>query len=585
MGLSFFAAMAWKSALISGAALALAYVLRSRAAADRATVLRLGVTMLLLLPMIALVLPALRIEAWAAPAASVPPPPAQLAPLPAFMSTDFVPALPADAGLQPAAPTIWDDPTPLVLLAYLGGLLMVGGRLLVGLALLRRWTHEAREVACPEWRAAFDRARGAAPNPARLRLLVADGVPSPLSWGWRNPAILIDPDTLAEPREADAILAHEIAHVLRRDWPALLLTRVAAALFWFNPLVWLLDREAVQQAEEAADCAAAARVEPTHYARTLLSLAQVNGRLIPANGIAPKGGALARRIRAILDRRLRERPAGSLWTTFAMIACIGIAAPVAAMQLVEAARAPAAPRAPRPPAAPEAPLPPSTPQAPNALNAPLAPLPPAPPAAVAELPDVPDAPDAAPAVRAALAEVLPQIPQIVAAASEAAGAIDPEAVQRSVDAALAAAGPEIRHMSREDRERIREEVRRAVGEARAHVRVDRAQILRAVAEAQRAAAIAPRAVALSMASGAQGMARGADGMEAGARRMEEQAARFRDPSYREQVIAREAARGHIVTHADLLEAARGMAEGARGMREGAQEMRRAAERMGSARDE
>src|SRR5436305_1073653 len=152
MDVSFFGEMAWKSALISGAALALAYVLRSRAAADRALVLRLGVFMLLLLPVIALALPALRIEAWSAP----PPAPAPLAaPLPAAsLPAVHAPApaldlaaptasyaLPADAGLQPGeTATIWDDPTPLVLLAYLGGLLMVGSRLLAGLVLLRRWT-------------------------------------------------------------------------------------------------------------------------------------------------------------------------------------------------------------------------------------------------------------------------------------------------------------------------------------------------------------------------------------------------------------------------------------------------------------
>ena len=61
--------------------------------------------------------------------------------------------------------------------------------------------------------------------------------------------------------------------------------------------------------------------------------------------------------------------------------------------------------------------------------------------------------------------------------------------------------------------------------------------------------------------------------------MEEQAAQFRDRSYREQVIAREAARGHTVTHEQLIEAAEGMQEGARGMREGAREMREAAQRM------
>ena len=77
----------------------------------------------------------------------------------------------------------------------------------------------------------------------RTRLMVSDSVPSPLSWGWRRPVILIDRDTLDEPEEADAILAHQMAHVARKDWLALMLTRVAATAFWFNPVVWLLERE------------------------------------------------------------------------------------------------------------------------------------------------------------------------------------------------------------------------------------------------------------------------------------------------------------------------------------------------------
>lgn len=558
MDVSFFGEMAWKSALISGAALGLAYVLRSRAAADRALVLRLGVTMLLLLPFIALALPALQIEAWSAPAPTPAPAPAA-----ADLAALYAPApelqlvIPADAGLQPAGPTIWDDPTPLVLLAYLGGLLMVGSRLLAGLTMLGRWTRAARPVTCPLWLAAFERARWAAPSAERLRLMVSDEVPSPLSWGWRNPVILIDPDTLAEPEEAEAILAHEAAHVARRDWPVLMLTRIAAALFWFNPLVWLLEREVVQQAEEAADCAAAACVEPAHYARTLLSLAQVNGRLIPANSIAPKGSALSRRVRAILDRRLRERPQGSPWTAIAAVLCIGIAAPVAAMQLVEAARAPEAPEAPLAPPAAEAPEAPPAPAAPHPPRAPVAPDP---------YVDMSELREVGPIVREALAGVLPHIPQIVAEATAAAGAIDFAELDRATDEALRSADIEIRRMSREDRERVRREVRSAVERSRRVVLVDHARIAAAVADARRAAAIAPRAAAMSM-------AHGADGLEAGARIMERQAEQLRDRSYRERLIARAAARGETVTHENLLHAAHGLAEGARGMREGAREMR------------
>src|SRR3954468_8139051 len=117
MDVSFFGEMAWKSALISGAALALAFVLRSRAASDRALVLRLGIVMLLLLPVIAVALPALKIEAWAAPTQAAAPLPAAYTPALALQAPDLSYALPVDAGQQLAEPTIWDDPTPLVLLA------------------------------------------------------------------------------------------------------------------------------------------------------------------------------------------------------------------------------------------------------------------------------------------------------------------------------------------------------------------------------------------------------------------------------------------------------------------------------------
>ena len=345
MELSFFGEMAWKSALISGAALALAYVLRSRAAADRALVLRLGVAMLLLLPFIALALPALPIEAWAAP---------EPAALRRSTCLRAGPELPlrltlAEPALQAAAaPTIWDDPTPLVLLAYLGGLLMAGG------AAARRPVHarpldprRARRSTAPN---GWPRSSGPA---GRRRTASGCGcwsptaVPSPLSWGWRNPVILIDPDTLAEPDEADAILAHEMAHVARRDWPVLMLTRLAAALFWFNPLVWLLEREVVQQAEEAADCEAAAR---GRAGALRPDPAQPGAGQRPADPGQSASRRPAARSRAgsrrsstggcASGRRARPGPRSPRCSASPS------PAPVAAMQLVQAARAQEAPEAP-----------------------------------------------------------------------------------------------------------------------------------------------------------------------------------------------------------------------------------------------
>ncbi|MGQ0559170.1 MAG: M56 family metallopeptidase [Sphingosinicella sp.] len=253
MDLNFLIDMAWKSALIAGAALGLTSALRSRAPADRVLVLRIGASLLLALPAAMLLLPSLDIAAFSAP---------EPAALGSPMASPIFDSAGATVAAPTAAPALWDDPTPLVLLLYLGGLAWAGSRLLAGLVMLHLWTRGAHRIACSEWQAAFEHTRWTAVDAERVRLLVSDEVASPLSWGWSRPTILIDRETLRHPEDADAILAHEMEHIARCDWPLLLLIRAAAALFWFNPLVWLLEREAVQQAEEAADLAAAERVEP-----------------------------------------------------------------------------------------------------------------------------------------------------------------------------------------------------------------------------------------------------------------------------------------------------------------------------------
>ena len=547
MDLPFFAEMAWKSALISGAALALAFALRSRSAADRALVLRIGVVMLLLLPPIALWLPTLQIVAFAAP---------DPAPAPLYVPPELQAAILAGAALPAPEPTIWDDPAPLVLLAYLGGLMMVGSRLLAGLWMLRRWTRGARPVACPEWLAAFDRVRWSVADAESVRLLVSPEVASPLSWGWRRPVILIDTETLGQPEDAEAILAHEAAHIARRDWPALILSRLAAALFWFNPLVWMLDRETVQQAEEAADREAAERVEPARYAETLLSWARANPA-VPAHSIAPSAGALGRRVRAILDRRRRERPSGSAWTALAMLLCILLAAPVAAMQLVAAA--------------PPAPAAPSAPAAPAAPGAPAAPAPALPPEELVVTAE--DLAEVTPAVNEALAEVMPRIPAMVA---EALAAVRPQAMEE----ALREAQAEMRRSGRMNRA----EIEAAMREARRTMREAGAVRIAPMVHVAPAIAAARAAPAIAMAHGADGIERGAVQMEQGARHMEEQAARLADPAYRERAIAHARARGETVTHEQLIEAAEGLREGAEGLRDGAEDMRESARRMRSGRD-
>jgi len=326
MSLPFFIEMAVKSAVIAGTGLLLASLLRYRTASDRAAVLRVAIVLLLLLPVLSAFLPALQVEVAAAPALEpVLTKPIAQAPLE---------SLSAHVATEAPAPGVFEDPGLLIAFAYLGGLLWAAGRLLAGLWTLARWTRSSEPVECSEWALAFDRVRRDTGLTPRARLLLSNDAPAPLSWGWRRPVILIDPDAARRPEDATAILEHEAAHIVRNDWPALIAARAVSTLFWFNPLVWALERSLVQNTEEAADSSALRRVEPAHYARTLLGYAdQLCRSAVPANSMAGSS-AIGRRVKAILDGRFRDTPSGSALAMLAAGLCIASAGTVSAMKLV-----------------------------------------------------------------------------------------------------------------------------------------------------------------------------------------------------------------------------------------------------------
>jgi beta-lactamase regulating signal transducer with metallopeptidase domain len=66
-----------------------------------------------------------------------------------------------------------------------------------------------------------------------------------------GPVLLLPRDLLDEltPDERDALLAHELAHVRRRDHWVRLLELAATALFWWYPVAWWA-RAALRRAEE-----------------------------------------------------------------------------------------------------------------------------------------------------------------------------------------------------------------------------------------------------------------------------------------------------------------------------------------------
>ena len=330
-----------KSALIAGIALLANAAMRGRPAAERAALLQAALVALLALPLLAPLLPALDL-AWL-PAREV---------VPNAVSTVTVPATAAE---MPRAAVPAFDATRIVAILYAAGAMLLSLRFVAGLRTLRRWTRTARPAIDPHWQRVMDRETAGFNRP--LRLLVSPHAATPLSWGIVPAWILIGPATHDRPEQAEAVIAHELAHIRRFDWPGLVVARLAMALFWFNPLVWLIARQWTRDVELAADADALGRIDRYDYAQALLAVA--GGGLVhrEANGMAFTRTALARRISTALDggagRRMRP-----LVPVLLLVAALGTAVPLAAAHIVRIAPAPPAPLPPIPePPAPPVPEP------------------------------------------------------------------------------------------------------------------------------------------------------------------------------------------------------------------------------------
>ncbi len=339
--MGYFIPLAAKSFLIAGVVLLLLRLADKRSASQRSWIAHLGLAAIVLLPVAAMALPSIEVKGPAfvtsakhiASAAAMRPTqdrvvnPATLGTEPAAAAGIF----PQSSGITDAARSVdwllWVYAAPAALLLLLT--LIALGRLFG----LRARAHALVE---PRWLTALAGAQRRMGFKHGTALLTSDELPSPISWGVVRPVILVNGEASHSPDEAEAILAHELAHVANLDWAKLMLSRVTVALFWFNPLVWVLAREAHQLREEAADDAVLdAQIVDTDYARLLIGVArhQCRGLLIGAHGVAPGRNSLSRRVRRVLDSTLARGPIGRVFALGVFAGAAVLAAPLAALTL------------------------------------------------------------------------------------------------------------------------------------------------------------------------------------------------------------------------------------------------------------
>jgi len=210
-------------------------------------------------------------------------------------------------------------------------------RLAVGALRVRKLRLSAEPVRDAEWRDLADSLRPAISTRRSVALFWSAHVPVAVTSGLRRPVLLL-PESAQRwdaPRRR-VVLLHELAHVARRDWPALLLAEVAVAVYWFHPLTWILARRLRREAERAADDRVlAAGTKPSVYAGHLLgifrSLVPSSGEPLPVMGMA-RPSHFEERLRSILDPALGRRGVTTLQAKGAAVVFLAAAASLAVLQ-------------------------------------------------------------------------------------------------------------------------------------------------------------------------------------------------------------------------------------------------------------
>src|SRR2546426_265992 len=245
---------------------------------------------------------------------------------------------PAPAATVDAGPVRWrltSDWTALVFPVWLSGVAAVLILLSVGIARIMWLGRVTRPVQDEAWLTLVDELSLELGLRRHVRLLQAKGPAMPMTWGMHRPAILLPAeaeDWTAERRRD--VLLHELAHVKRHDFIIQLIARIACAVYWFHPLVWLAATRLREERERACDDhVLRAGATPSVYAAHLLEIAR-DLRAARATALATVAMArpaqLATRLLDVLDTRRRRDTLSARSAVPAWIAAIAVVVPLAA---------------------------------------------------------------------------------------------------------------------------------------------------------------------------------------------------------------------------------------------------------------
>ncbi len=157
-----------------------------------------------------------------------------------------------------------------------------------------------------------------------VKVLMSEEVKSPFVWRIKQPLILLPQASASWQHDRLLrVMAHEYAHIERRDWLYKLLSRCAVALFWCVPTAWMVSRKIDWYAEVACDDRVVQLLDCRgEYADDLMTLATDVKHSIFALSYL-RGSELYQRISMVLDP-CRQKHRYSVWQRWLVLTVLAL---------------------------------------------------------------------------------------------------------------------------------------------------------------------------------------------------------------------------------------------------------------------
>jgi beta-lactamase regulating signal transducer with metallopeptidase domain len=193
---------------------------------------------------------------------------------------------------------------PMMLTIWSGGVAI----LMIRLAISLFWVRHIRQTAIPEedlqslLNQLIKNLRISAKPGASSTSLIS----SPVTIGHLKPVILFPIAIINQltPLEVEAILTHELAHIVRRDYLSNLIQSFIETLFYYHPVTWWISGMVRTERENRADDLAISWCgDHLAYAKALMTVQEMQVRHTPSLtiGFSSRKGAMLARIQRILN--------------------------------------------------------------------------------------------------------------------------------------------------------------------------------------------------------------------------------------------------------------------------------------------